>query len=124
MRSPLFFTFCAAAPLLFACSGAEAPDDAVCRDVIHRLCLEPVCAPVTEQLAPGDECEANLLARTGCGEPAFRFADTAISRERFLECRLVLARSGLDPERPPPCEDVSAFFDSCGDVVTFLKEAQ
>lgn len=113
-------TFTVGALMLVGCSGPPAPDAAVCRDVIHRLCLEPRCAVVDERIAPGSDCEQALLQRTGCGDDAFEFASP--SRERFLECRGTLIRSGNDPEKAPPCEDVEATFDQCEEFTRFLRE--
>jgi len=105
------------------CSGPEAPDAALCRDVIHRLCLPERCAAVTFTLVVGDTCEADLQARTGCQESnlAFAFPDPP-GRARVLDCRLPLLRAGLDPEQHPTCPDVSDMLELCPDVTAWLNE--
>src|SRR5262245_45438553 len=105
MRTRRTRLFGAIAAIAAACSGPPAPDAAICRDVIHRLCRPARCAEVTATLEVGDTCEFALLARTGCQSDDFAFPD-ALPRERVLECRLALLRRGLDPEQHPGCEDV------------------
>jgi len=102
-----------------ACSGPEAPDADVCADYVHRICLPPRCARVDAELNVAATCEAVLLQRTGCGNPAFAF--TVPTRERFLSCRAPLLRQGDGREQHPACEDVSESFDRCADVVSFLN---
>ena len=104
------------------CSGPEAPDAAVCRDVIHRLCHAPRCPSVDDVLAPGDDCEGTLLERSGCSDDAFVF--TTPDRQRFLECRGTLVHSGTDPEAAPACTDVDAMLNECGEVASLLKGAK
>src|SRR5438105_4776596 len=101
---------------LASCAGPDAPDAAVCRDAIHRLCLPLPCGAVL--LAFGvstSDCEAALLARSGCASDAYAFPDPP-GRERVLECRLALLRAGGGPEQHPDCADVSDFVDLCRDV--------
>lgn len=104
---------------LTACSGPEAPDAAVCRDVVTRLCQTSACPGVAEQLPPGLDCEATLLARTGCGAEEFTFSSP--TRERVLDCREPLIRVGTTTERPPSCEDTFQFVVDCPDVMTFFR---
>ncbi|MFZ5467803.1 MAG: hypothetical protein ACOZIN_00080 [Myxococcota bacterium] len=104
---------------LSACGGKAAPDADVCRDLVHRLCLAPRCPLVDERLSVVDDCEATLLARTGCGADEFAFE--SLSRRRFLDCRAPVLRSGLGPEVRPACEDVAESFDECPDLVGFLR---
>lgn len=101
------------------CSGPPAPDAAICRDVIHRLCLPARCSVVTFTLAVGDTCEADLLERTRCHQDDFTFQEP-LTRDRVLECRLALLRSGLDLEQHPLCTDVSDMIEICPDVTAFL----
>lgn len=103
--------------LLAACQGPPAPDAALCRDVISRLCLGPVCDVTTQQLRPGDACQDTLTARTGCGNDDFTF--TTPTRDRFLECRQPLVRLSSSHLVPPGCENVAEMFSSCPDVVKF-----
>jgi hypothetical protein len=103
-----------------SCAGPQASDAAVCRDVIHRLCLEPRCPAFDDRVVVGGDCEGELLARTGCGDDAFSF-DTP-DRGTFLACRASLGeRSGLDPGVRPDCEDVQTTFDRCPGLVDFLE---
>ncbi|NVJ28033.1 MULTISPECIES: hypothetical protein [Myxococcus] len=104
---------------LTACSGPEAPDAAVCRDVVTRLCQTSACPGVAEQLPPGLDCEATLLERTGCGAEEFTFSSP--SRERVLDCREPLIRVGTTTERPPSCEDTRQFLVDCPDVTAFFR---
>lgn len=104
---------------LCACAGPEAPDSAVCADVIERLCAQPVCAAVTRELDLTGSCEPTLFANTGCGSEDFAF--TTPTRERFLACRLPLLRAGAERGQPPACDDVDEAFGQCPDVVTFLN---
>ncbi len=104
--------------LLCACQGPPAPDAALCRDVIQRLCLSPVCGVTQTQLQPGDSCDATLTARTGCGNDDFAF--TTPTRDRFLECRLPLVRLSTSHLVPPGCDNVAEMFSSCPDVVRFF----
>lgn len=107
--------------LLFvsSCVGPEAPDVALCRDVVTRLCLGPVCEAVTERLGVSPErCEPTLLQRTGCGADSFAF--TAPSRARVLECRVPLLRLGASQAVKPACQDVADFLADCPDVAAFF----
>ena len=103
--------------LLLACAGPDAPDSAVCQDAIHRICHKPRCSVVDQTLAVGDDCEATLLALTGCGAADFSF--TTPSRDRVLGCREPLLRNGDGVNDFPSCQDVSDAF-ACQDVVTFF----
>jgi len=101
------------------CSGPPAPDAAICRDVIHRLCLPVRCPVVTATFAVGDPCELDLRARSGCGQDDFTFQEP-LTRDRVLECRLVLLRAGLEMQQHPDCEDVAEMIEQCPDVTAFL----
>lgn len=102
-----------------SCVGPAAPDAAVCRDVVHRLCLSPRCPSVEEQLSVGDECEDVLLGRTGCGDDSFTFE--TIARDRVLECRLFLLRGAPGSDDRPQCLFVDDLFTACEDLTLFLK---
>lgn len=102
-----------------SCVGPEAPDVALCRDVVTRLCLGPVCEAVTERLVVAPErCEPTLLERTGCGAESFAF--TTPSRARVLECRVPLLRLGASLAVKPACQDVADVLSDCPDVARFL----
>lgn len=107
-----------AVALLCACSGPDAPDAAVCEDVIIRLCYAQACPGVEEALQPGSNCRATLLERTGCGADTFTFSEP--SRERVLTCREPLVRRGTSPEMAPTCEEVTEVRRNCPDVIQFL----
>ncbi len=107
-----------AAALLCACSGPPAPDAALCEDVVTRLCLARTCSGLNEALAPGNDCRATLLERTGCGAEEFTFSEP--SRERVLACRAPLVRRGVNPELAPTCEEVAEVQHGCADVVQFF----
>lgn len=108
--------------MLAGCAGPPAPDAAVCRDYLHRLCLAPRCVVVDATLAPGDACEEALLERSGCADDSFTFA--TIGRSRFLECRAPLLRAGDATEAHPDCDDVAQSFSRCPEVVEFLRSPQ
>ncbi len=101
------------------CAGPPAPDGAVCRDVIHRLCLTPVCAQVQGLIPTGQACEQHLQTKSGCITDEFEF--TSPTRDKFLRCRLTLLRASENVEAHPACEDVVDFFDTCPDVVRLLQ---
>jgi hypothetical protein len=104
---------------LLACTGPEAPDDALCQDVITRMCLARTCGGVNEALGLGNEdCQVSLQGRTGCWSQDFSFSEP--SRERILHCRLPLVRQSTDPGRAPACEDVAQVMSTCPDVIDFL----
>lgn len=107
--------------LSIGCLGPEAPDPAVCRDVIHRICIAPVCDPQVPPLftPPTSNCEPTLLMKSGCGSEDFVF--TSPTRERFLSCRLPLLRTSGNPEAHPDCLEVAETFDRCPDVVRMLQ---
>ncbi len=108
---------------LSACSGPDAPDAAVCQDVITRLCQTASCPGVGEQLAPGLDCEFSLQERSGCGAEDFAF--TSPSRERVLDCRELLLSNGTSTENPPACQDTLRFLLECQDVAgIFMEEGQ
>ncbi|HYV44586.1 MAG TPA: hypothetical protein VFA20_06965 [Myxococcaceae bacterium] len=109
------------AAIAAGCSGPAAPDDAVCRDLIHRLCAPEPCFVAIGALDLGLECEADLLARTRCSEADFTFPDPP-GRDRVLQCRLPLLRAGLEADQHPDCADVADMVDFCPDVVDWLKE--
>lgn len=73
---------------------------------------------MNEALAPGAECQATLLERTGCGADAFTFSEP--SRGRVLSCRLPLVRRDTSPEKAPTCEEVAEVQGACPDVMRFL----
>src|SRR5687767_3499865 len=116
----LLLCLAAVAAASLACSGPDAPDGAVCRDVVHRLCDPPRCTAVNSALGVGDTCESVLLQRTGCNAEDFAFPDPP-GRGRILECRLILLRGGGHPEEHPDCDDVAEFIDTCSDVTAFLN---
>jgi hypothetical protein len=103
--------------LLAACSGPEAPDAALCRDVIHRICRPALCSVVTDKLGVGNDCEATLTGRTGCDVDTFAF--TTPSRARVLDCRDPLLRNGDGVDDVASCQDIADTL-SCADLVTFL----
>lgn len=103
---------------LAGCVGPAAPDAVLCQDVIHRLCLSPRCAVVDDQLSVGDDCNADLLARTGCGDLNFRF--TTPSRDRVLACRDPLVSDGDHTNDKPTCAQVEETL-SCADLEDFLN---
>jgi hypothetical protein len=102
------------------CVGSPAPDAALCRDVIHRLCRTPRCAVVDAAFPYGDACEESLQVRSGCAAEDFTF--TSPTRDRVLECRLPLVRVGTGVEQKPVCDDVAEALERCGDVTQFLNE--
>lgn len=108
----------AAAALLCACSGSPAPDAALCEDVIIRFCLARTCPGVDEVLAPRGDCQATVLARTGCDAQDFAF--TTPSRDRVLTCRLPLVRRSTSPEKAPTCDEVAEVQSACPDLIQFL----
>lgn len=108
--------------LLLSCQGPDAPDVAVCRDYIHRLCLPMVCSPVVTLFPNSTNCESSLQTVTGCSAEEFVF--TSPTRARFLNCRLALLRAGDSVEAHPNCEDVAESFERCPDVVKMLKGIQ
>ena len=73
---------------------------------------------MNEALAPGDECQASLLERTGCGAEEFTFSEP--SRERILACRQPLVRRDTSPEKAPTCQEVAEVQRDCPDVLQFL----
>lgn len=104
---------------LSGCYGPPAPDAVLCRDVITRLCLGPVCATAQTALTvPADGCEAELLTRTGCGNDEFAF--TTPDRARVLECRKPLVRVSTSTYVKAACQDVDEFFSTCPDMAAFL----
>ncbi|AEI62507.1 hypothetical protein [Corallococcus macrosporus] len=108
---------------LTACSGPDAPDAAVCRDVVVRLCqAAAVCPGVAVQLDLGLACDASLLQRTGCEGEAFAF--TSPTRERVLACREPLLSWGMSTDLPPACGDATRFLTECPDVAGFFREGQ
>jgi hypothetical protein len=105
--------------LLLGCAGPEAPDAAVCQDVVTRLCRGPVCESVTGRLSvDAATCQETLLARTGCGRDSFAFETP--SRVQFLDCRVPLLRQGASQSVRPSCADVDELFLDCPDVVRFF----
>jgi hypothetical protein len=109
----------AALLVLLSCAGPEAPDAAVCRDIITRLCLGPICESATTKLGvDAANCEATLLTKTGCGAETFAF--TAPTRAQVLDCRVPLLRQGASQKVKPSCADVAEVFTDCPDLVRFL----
>ncbi|HEX4622321.1 MAG TPA: hypothetical protein VH208_12205 [Myxococcaceae bacterium] len=105
--------------LAAACNGPPAPDAAVCQDFIHRICIQPLCPAVTNNVPLTGDCEQTLLAQTGCASDAFTF--TSPDRNRFLACRLPLLRAGSSSDTPPNCDDVQDIVTTCPDVIRFLN---
>ncbi len=103
-----------------SCSGPEAPDWALCQDVIVRVCRAPRCEQVSVALSVGDDCEAVTSARTGCIDEAFLFVEP-MTRARFLECRLPLIRGGNDIDHVSSCADIEEAFNRCAILPAFLK---
>lgn len=105
--------------VLLSCAGPEAPDVAVCRDIITRVCLGPICEPVTTKLGvDATNCEATLLMKSGCGNESFAF--TSPTRAQVLDCRVPLLRQGSSQKVKPSCADVAEVFTDCPDLVRFL----
>ncbi|MCP3139173.1 hypothetical protein [Pyxidicoccus xibeiensis] len=107
---------------LAACSGPDAPDAAVCQDVVIRLCQTAACPGVSDGLGVPIPCESTLLERTGCGAEEFTFSTP--TRERFLDCREPLLSRGTTTERPPACEDTTRLLTTCPDVADFFRGGQ
>lgn len=104
---------------LLSCAGPEAPDVAVCRDIITRLCVGPICEPVTTRLGvDATNCEATLLMKSGCGNESFAF--TSPTRAEVLDCRVPLLRQGSSQKVKVSCADVAEVFTDCPDLVRFL----
>lgn len=107
------------AVLLASCAGPDAPDVAICRDLVTRLCLGPVCEATTTKLGvDASNCEATLTMRTGCGSDSFSF--TTPTRAQVLDCRVPLLRQGASQKVRPSCADVAEVFTDCPDLVRFL----
>lgn len=105
-----------------SCVGPPAPDAELCRDVVTRLCLGPVCPVVTTKLAVTEgACEATLLSRTGCERDEFAFDEP--SRARFVECRVPLARESTSRFVKASCEAATDALELCPDLVSFLRGA-
>jgi hypothetical protein len=114
LRSALPFVL-----FLSACVGPPAPDVEICRDVISRVCAQPVCTSAAVQLnLPTMDCEATLQTRTTCADVNFTF--TSPTRNRFLECRLPLVRESTTVGAKPSCDNVDESFRNCPDLVRFL----
>lgn len=104
---------------MVGCSGPAAPDVEVCRDFIHRLCIQPQCPAVLPLYGSAPRCEDALLAQSGCSDDAFVF--TSPTREHFLTCRAPLLNNGTNREQAPACADVNDSFQQCPEVVRLLK---
>lgn len=105
--------------LLLSCVGPPAPDYELCRDVITRLCAEPVCPTASARLnLPAMDCVATLEARTGCNTADFTFSSP--TREQVLTCRLPLVRESTNRAAHPACEYVDETIRNCPDLVVFL----
>ena len=119
MLAPVRFAALLSSCVLAACTGPEAPDVDVCRDLIDRLCAAPVCSSVGTAFQVGDDgCVARLRAQSGCGDDGFAF--TQPTRSRALECRLPLVRSSSAQGAHPDCLDVDETLRICPDLVSFL----
>lgn len=114
VRAAVFFPF-----FLLSCVGPPAPDHELCRDVITRLCAQPVCATAQTRLAlPEMNCAVELEQRTGCNSAEFVF--TTPSRERVLDCRLPLVRESDNRAAKPSCDYVDETLRNCPDLISFL----
>lgn len=105
--------------VLAGCQGPDAPDPALCRDYIHRICIAPLCPQVVPLFTAPQTCEVSLQQRSGCIGDDFVF--TTPTRDRFLTCRLALLRASANSEAHPSCEDVAEAFDRCPDVVRMIQ---
>lgn len=105
--------------MLLSCDGPPAPDPALCRDYIHRICIPQICAQVVPLFPAGADCESTLQISSGCVSDDFVF--TTPSRERLLTCRLAVVRAGTNVETHPSCDDVAEAFDRCPDVVRMIQ---
>lgn len=117
------FLFASAALVaaLFACQGPPADDAAVCRDVVRRVCAEPLCETMQQRLGIGRDCISALTTRAGCDEDGFAWGENnRPSRDRVLECRLPLIRSGDSVDNSPSCTDIDEMFDRCNDMERLL----
>ena len=104
--------------LVAACAGPAAPDAALCRDLIARLCVEPRCSEVDSRLSVSSTCEATLLSRTGCASDDFEFVDPP--RTAWLSCRAIVVRSGTTTGAHPLCNDVGDMLNTCSEVTAAL----
>lgn len=104
---------------LAACVGPPAPDPALCRDLIHRVCKAPRCSNTVVLSVADNTCEQVLQQRTGCDSEDFVF--TAPTRDRVLECRAPLVRAGNNVEQHPDCLDVDSMLTDCPDVTRWLQ---
>lgn len=122
MRRPVLFAFLLslAGGVAIGCYGPPAPDDVLCRDIITRLCLGPVCSSTKSLLfVTDDNCELALVSRTSCDQLEFAF--TTPDRTRVLQCRKPLIRVSSLTYVKTPCPDVDEFFQTCPDMVEFLN---
>lgn len=116
---PRVRVLCAFGLSLLSCAGPEAPDAAVCRDVITRVCFGPVCDVTTQKLSvEAASCETTLLMRTGCGSDGFAF--TSPTRAQVLDCRVPLLRQGSSQKVKASCADVAEVFSDCPELVRLL----
>lgn len=108
--------------LASACQGPQADDAAICNDVIRRVCSSPLCDGLNERLAlGGNGCVDVVTARAGCNAEGFAWGDNdRPSRDRVLECRLPLIRSGDSVTNAPACTDIDEMFDRCADIERLL----
>jgi hypothetical protein len=104
-----------------SCNGGPAPDGALCRDTIHRLCNSPRCSSTSVLSIPDTGCEQVLQQRTGCDQESFEF--TTPARDRFIECRAPLTRAGNSSDTHPDCIDVDTMLTECLDVTHFFQGA-
>jgi len=122
VRRSVFFAFVTSLVTggVAGCYGPPAPDDALCQDIITRLCLGPVCTSTKAELnVTDDNCETELLQRTGCGKDGFGF--TSPDRSRVLQCRKPLVRVSASTYVKAPCPDVDEMFATCPDMTAFLN---
>lgn len=104
---------------LSSCVGPPAPDHELCRDVITRLCSEPICVTAATRLnLPAEGCVTELETRTGCSSPDFVF--TSPTRADVLACRLPLVRESDARAAHPSCEYVDETLRNCPNLVVFL----
>lgn len=101
------------------CVGPAASDAELCRDVITRLCHEPLCDEAQRSLSvDAGVCEEKLLAQTGCGADEFSFSTP--SRQRVLECRTPMALESSSRSEKPTCGAVFEVL-RCLDLLAFLR---
>ena len=104
-----------------ACQGPPADDAAICKDVVNRLCAQPLCEVVKQELKVGSDCIDDLNARASCDADGFAFGEAGRpTRDRMLECRLPLIRTSAAVTSAPRCEEVEESFLRCPDLPRFF----